>query len=80
MNIKIRKEGVGECNMHSVADIPEEYQYAIKGLAGLQLMFMTNNKEYREPLKEILFELAQLIDKIDNKDNIQDDPVSRFFE
>jgi thiaminase len=66
MNIKVKDEKLGECNVNIYVDIDKDSKYLIKSLCALQLLCMNSaeDKDKHREFVELLKETANKADKI----------------
>jgi thiaminase len=66
MNIKVKDENLGECNVKSYVDLDKDLQYLIKSLSVLQILCLSvaDNKEKHRELIKIFKEAAEKADKL----------------
>ena len=69
MNIKVRDEKLGECNVNIYVDIDKDSKYLIKSLCALQLLCMNSaeDKDKHREFVKLLKETANKADEIFNE-------------
>jgi len=84
MNIKFSSNNIGSCIIKTDKDITKQQEYAIKGLAMLQLGCMTNsddaeedNRKFKEFL-DIIQEAIIRVGKIYNEDKQESSLFEQF--